>query len=154
MNMVIEKVVVLKAPLARVWRAVTEAKEFGAWFGLDADGPFEAGKTTHARIAPTKVDPEVAKLQAPYAGTPCLFFVETVDPMRLFSFRWHPDGVDETEPTTLVTFEFEEVPGGTRLRIRETGFEDIPLAKRAKAFESNEGGWAHQAKMIEKYLAG
>lgn len=155
----IEKQVVLKAPRARVWKAITDSRQYGAWFGADLDGPFEAGKPTKGRIAPTKVDAEVAKLQAPHAGLPMVLFVETVEPETTFSFRWHPSAVDPAlaeskEQTTLVTFRLEDAPdGGTRLTITESGFESIPEARRKAALESNDGGWAHQCRMIETYLA-
>ena len=84
--------------------------------------------------------------------------VERVEPMSLFSFRWHPfaieRGVDySAEPMTLVTFALEEVAGGTRLTITESGFDALPLARRAKAFAANDGGWIAQAELIAKYLA-
>lgn len=154
----IEKTVQLRAPLARVWRAVSVAKEFGTWFGVEFDGPFAAGERVTGRIVPTKVDAEVAKNQQPYAGMAFEFTVERVEPMRLISFRWHPFAIDpkvdySNEPTTLITFELEEVAGGTRLVITESGFDRIPLERRAKAFTANEQGWTAQAKLIEKYLA-
>lgn len=154
----IEKEIVLKAPRARVWRALTNADELGAWFGAVFDAPFRAGQPTPGRIAPTKVDAEVAKLQAPYAGMPMVLLVETLEPETTFAFRWHPDPVDPTsdptgQPTTLVTFRLEEVPGGTKLTITETGFDSLPDERRRQARESNEGGWAQQCRMIERYLA-
>lgn len=154
----IEKHVVLKAPLERVWRAISDSNEFGRWFGVDFGGAaFVAGQAMKGRIVPTTVDPEIAKLQEPHQGVPVEFRIESVDPKRLFSFRWHPFAVDKgvdysKEPMTLVTFELEEVSGGTKLTITESGFENIPLERRAKAFASNEGGWAAQAKLIAKYV--
>jgi uncharacterized protein YndB with AHSA1/START domain len=106
------------------------------------------------------VDPEVAKLQVPHAGKPFHITVDRIEPMRLFSFRWHPYAIEPgtdyaSEPTTLVVFELSEVDGGnTLLRITESGFERIPLARRAQAFTANDGGWTHQTKLIEKYLHG
>src|SRR5215831_16631465 len=155
----IEKTILLRAPLARVWRAVSDAKQFGTWFGIEFDGPFVAGARVTGRIAPTKVDAEVAKAQQPYAGMAFEFSVDRIEPMRLVSFRWHPFAVDpnvdySSEPSTLVMFLLEEVAGGTRLVITESGFDRIPLERRAKAFTANEQGWTAQAKLIEKYLAG
>lgn len=150
----IEKQVLLRAPLARVWRAISEASEFGAWFGVEFDAPFAPGATVPARIVPTKVDPEVAKMQEQYAGIPFAIMIERMEPMSLFSFRWHP-GVSEPDPddpTTLVSFELEERPDGTLLTITESGFDGIPLARRAEAFESNEHGWSIQTTLIAKYL--
>lgn len=154
----IKKKVTLRAPLSRVWRAISDAKEFGAWFGMAFDGPFIAGEKIAGSIQPTTVDPEVAKLQAPHAGKPFEFTIDRIEPERLFSFRWHPFAIDpkqdySTEPTTLVVFELSEVDGGTLLTITESGFDRIPLKRRAEAFSANEGGWEHQSKLIAKYLA-
>lgn len=154
----IEKTILLRAPRDRVWHAISDSKQFGTWFGVEFDGPFVAGKHVTGRIVPTKVDPEVAKAQEPYSGMAFDCSIERIEPMRLFSFRWHPYAVDpgvdySSEPTTLVLFELEEVAGGTKLTISESGFDRIPLERRAKAFASNEQGWTAQIKLIEKYLA-
>lgn len=154
----IEKKVVLRAPRERVWNAIADAKNFGTWFGVEFDGPFVAGQHLTGRITPTKVDAEVAKSQAPYAGAKFEFSVDTIEPMDRISFRWHPFAIDPTkdysaEPTTLIVFELSDAPGGTLLTITESGFDQIPLARRAEAFKANEGGWAAQARLIEKYLA-
>jgi uncharacterized protein YndB with AHSA1/START domain len=154
----IQKKVTLKAPVERVWRAISDASEFGAWFGVLFDGAFRPGSPIKGKIVPTKVDAEVAKIQEPYAGAAFDMTVERIEPMRLFSFRWHPFAVDpgvdySAEPTTLVVFELEPVAGGTQLTITESGFDRIPVARRAKAYEANEGGWAAQATLITKYLA-
>src|SRR5690242_9001055 len=155
----IEKKILLRAPLDRVWRAISDAREFGAWFGVAFDGPFVAGARLTGRMTPTRADPEVAKAQEAYAGMRFEFTVDRIDPMRLFSFRWHPFAIDpevdySKEPTTLVVFELEEVAGGTQLTITETGFDSIPLERRAKAFAANEGGWAKQVDLIAKYVEG
>jgi uncharacterized protein YndB with AHSA1/START domain len=153
----IQKKTVLRAPRSRVWRAISDSKEFGAWFGLTVDGPFVPGAAFTAKSAQTKVDPEVAKSQKPYEGMPFEIIIDRVEPERLFSFKWHPFAVEKdvdysSEPHTLVTFELEEAPGGTHLTITESGFDRVPLARRAQAFAMNEQGWAAQAKLIEKYL--
>jgi len=154
----IQKTVLLHAPRERVWRAISDPREFGTWFGVEFDGPFVAGARVTGRIVPTKVDAQVAKAQEPWAGKKFECSIDRVEPMRLFSFRWHPYGVEQgvdysKEPTTLVTFALEEAPSGTKLTITETGFDQIPLERRAKAFSANAEGWAMQAKLIEKYLA-
>ncbi len=154
----IEKKVLLRAPRERVWRAISDSRQFGSWFGVALDGPFVAGKSVTGRIVPTTVDAEVAKTQEPYEGFSFEFVVDRIEPMRLFSFRWHPFAVDSgvdysKEPTTLVVFELEEVSGGTMLTIIESGFDRIPLERRAKAFAANEQGWTAQAMLLEKYLA-
>jgi uncharacterized protein YndB with AHSA1/START domain len=154
----IEKKILLRAPLERVWRAVSDAREFGSWFGVEFDGPFVPGARITGKIVPTKADAEVAKTQKPYEGMAFDFIVDRIEPERLFSFRWHPFAVDRgvdysSETPTLVVFELEEVAHGTMLTIVESGFDRIPLARRAKAFAMNEEGWTAQTKLIEKYVA-
>jgi uncharacterized protein YndB with AHSA1/START domain len=154
----IEKRILLRAAPERVWRAISDADEFGSWFGVRFDGAFAPGARLTGRVVPTRVDAEVAKSQEPYAGKAFEIVVDRLEPMRLFSFRWHPfavePGVDYSkEPTTLVVFELEAAPGGTLLTITESGFDAIPLARRARAFGANEQGWQAQTRLIEKYLA-
>lgn len=153
----IEKSVTLQAPRERVWQAISDSKKFGTWFGMELDGPFVAGKPITGRIVPTKVDPETAKMQEAHRGSPVEFRVERIEPMDLFSFRWHPYAIEKqidyaSEPTTLVQFELSDAPGGTHLRITESGFDKIPLERRAQAFASNEGGWTKQCELIKRYL--
>jgi uncharacterized protein YndB with AHSA1/START domain len=154
----IEKRILLRAPLSRVWRAISDSQEFGSWFGMKVEGSFRAGAPIRATIVPTSVDEEVAKTQKPYEGIALEIHIERLEPERLFSFRWHPGGLDASvdytkEPTTLVVFELEPEAGGTRLTVTESGFDSLPLARRAKAFAGNEQGWTAQMKLIEKYLA-
>jgi uncharacterized protein YndB with AHSA1/START domain len=154
----IQKRVTLKAPLERVWMAISDSSRFGEWFGVQFEAPFVAGKAVKGKIVPTKADPEIAKTQEPYTGMPFDCLVDRIEPMTLFSFRWHPFAIDpgvdySKEPTTLVTFQLEPVPGGTQLTITESGFDSIPVSRRAKAFEMNDHGWTHQMRLIEKYLA-
>jgi uncharacterized protein YndB with AHSA1/START domain len=153
----IQKTTLLRAPLERVWQAISDSGQFGVWFGAAFDGPFVPGTRLSARIVPTQVDPEIAKMQESHTGTPFVVFVERVEPLRLLSFRWHPYAVEPkdyaAEPTTLVEFELTSVPEGTRLTITESGFDGIPLERRAKAFTANEDGWTHQLALVTKYLA-
>ncbi|MFN8062450.1 MAG: SRPBCC family protein [Vicinamibacterales bacterium] len=153
----IRKTVVLDAPVERVWRAIGDSAQFGAWFGARFDGSFVEGRDLEARIVPTTVDPVVAKLQEPHAGTRFVVHVVRVEPERLLSFRWHPFGAhepgDPAPPSTLVEFVLEAVSGGTRLTVTESGFEGIPLERRAAAFEANDQGWAHQMRLITTYVA-
>lgn len=153
----IEKRILLRAPRARVWDAITDAKQFGIWFGAEFDGPFTEGARLSGRIKPTQVDATVAKSQEAYDGMPFEMLIERIEPQRRVTFRWHPypigDDVDPaSEPMTLVAFELEEAEGGTLLTISESGFDQVPLARRAEAFTSNEQGWSIQVKLIEKYL--
>lgn len=153
----IEKQILLRAPRERVWRAIVDSAQFGKWFGVSLQGPFVQGQRVAGHIVPTSVDPEVAKMQEPWVGVACDFYVERIEPMDHFSFRWHP-GAEEVAPDapedqmTTVTFELKDAPGGVLLTITETGFDRIPLERRAKAFADNEGGWEIQTRLIEKYL--
>ena len=152
-----EKKILLHASRKRVWRALTDSKEFGTWFGMKFDGPFVPGATMRGVIAPTQVNADVAKAQKPYEGLPFEITIEKVETERLFSFRWHPNaverGVDYSgEPTTLIEFVLEEVANGVLLTVTESGFDQIPLARRAKAFTANEQGWGMVVKLIGEYL--
>ncbi len=143
----IEKAIVLKAPRARVWRALTDAREFGAWFRVALDGPFTEGATVRGRIT-----------HPGYEHLTMEVVVERIEPERLFSYRWHPYAVDpgrdySAEPTTLVEFRLEDAAGGTRLTVVESGFDRIPAARRAEAFRMNEGGWAEQMLNVERHVA-
>ena len=154
----IEKTILLRAPLKRVWRALSDSTEFGNWFGMRFNAPFAPGATMTAVIVPTTVNQEVAKMQKPYEGISFEIKIEQMQPERLFSFRWHPGAVEPgidyaSEPTTLVVFTLEKAPGGVQLTVTESGFDQIPLARRAKAFSANEGGWTLVIKLIEEYLA-
>jgi uncharacterized protein YndB with AHSA1/START domain len=142
----IEKEVLLRAPRSRVWRALTDSKEFGAWFRVEFTEPFRPGTTIRGRIT-----------QPGYEHLTFEAAIEAMEPERLFSFRWHPYGIDPNvdyskEPMTLVAFTLDEAQGGTLLRVVESGFDSIPLARRAEAFRMNEGGWAAQMKAIAAYL--
>ena len=154
----IEKQIVLKAPRERVWRAISDSARFGTWFGVAFEGPFVEGEWLIGSITPTKVDPEVAKLQEPARGFKFSVLVERIQPMERFAFRWHPFAIEKDkdyseEPMTLVTFELGDADEGTLLKITETGFDQLPTERRAKAFQANDGGWTHQTRLIEKYLA-
>lgn len=153
----IEKSILLRAPRKRVWRALTDSTEFGSWFGMQFDGPFVPGARMRGVIVPTTVNAEVAKAQKNYEGLPFDMTIEQMEPEQLFSFRWHPFAVERgvdysTEPTTLVTFSLEDVADGVLLTVSESGFDRIPLARRAKAFTANEEGWGMVVKLIEAYL--
>ena len=145
----IEKQLVINAPRSRVWQAISDPREFGAWFQVDMSGvEFTAGQ------------PVQAKMTYPgYEGMPFEMLIERIDAERLLSFRWHPYGIDpnvdySSEPMTLVEFRLEEVDGGTKLTISESGFDNIPLARRAEAFRMNQDGWEMQAHNIEDYVTG
>lgn len=154
----IRKTIVLAATRERAWRAISDAVEFGRWFGVAFDGPFVPGTRLTGRIVPTQVDPEVARLQEPHVGKPFEFLVESIEPRERIVFRWHPFAIDPAadysgEPMTRIVFELSDDPGGVRLTVTESGFDGIPLARRAEAFRANEGGWAHQVALVARYLA-
>jgi uncharacterized protein YndB with AHSA1/START domain len=131
-----------------VWRALSDAKEFGDWFGVDFKGKsFVAGKSVQGRLTYPGYEHVVMEV-----------FIERVVPNRWLSWRWHPGAIDPAvdyspEPTTLVVFELEEVAGGTSLSVVESGFDEIPLARREAAFRMNSSGWDAQVKRIEMHVA-
>jgi uncharacterized protein YndB with AHSA1/START domain len=155
----IEKKILLQAPLERVWRAISDSKQFGAWHGVKFDGPFVAGIGMVGKVAPIAVaDVEIARRHNRREGKPFTIWVERVEPMRLFSMRWYPFDEEPSadyskEPTTLVEFRLEEVSGGTMLTIIESGFDGLSPEQRAREIASHEQGWAAQGPLIEKYLA-
>lgn len=153
----IEKKILLRAPRKRVWRALSDPAEFGAWFGVKFDRPFKPGAHVRGKIVGTAVDAEVAKMQKQYEDVPFEITIDRIEPERLFSFRWHPNavepGVDYShEPATLIEFTLEDAAGGVMLTVTESGFDQIPLARRAKAFTANDQGWGIVVTLIEKYL--
>lgn len=142
----IEKKLVIRAPVSRVWRAIATAAEFGAWFRMNLDGEFAEGATILGNV--THPGYEHIKVE---------LLVERMEPERYFSYRWHPypsdPGVDYSdEPMTLVEFMLGEAEGGTAVTIIESGFDRIPLARRAEAFRMNEQGWAGQIRNLAKHV--
>lgn len=143
----IEEKILLRVPRARVWRALTDTEEFGAWFGVKLAGAFAPGASVKGTIT-----------EKEYEGLRFELVVERIEPQRLFSWRWHPYAVDpdvdySAEPLTLVVCELEEVADGTVLTLVESGFDRIPAARRAEAYRMHKEGWAAQMKAIEQYLA-
>jgi uncharacterized protein YndB with AHSA1/START domain len=153
----IEKRVVLRAPLERVWRAISDAEEFGRWFGVRFDEPFVEGASITAAIAPTTVDDQVARRQEPHAGVKSTWQIVAIEPRRRFAYRWHPFAIDpdvnyDSEPTTLVEFTLSETDDGVLLTITESGFDAIPPARRSASFEANSEGWAIQTDLVRRYI--
>lgn len=146
----IEKQVLLRAPLQRVWAAISDAEQFGRWFGVRFDGPFVEGREVTATITPTEVDADVAKRQEPHAGVASRWQIVAVEPPRRFAYRWPID--PDREDTTLVEFILAEVSGGVSLTIVESGFDAIPEARRGPSFEANSEGWAIQTDLVRRYL--
>ena len=143
----IEKKIELKAPVSRVWRALTDYREFGEWFRVKLDGPFVPGEVSTGHI--TWPGYEHLKWEA---------VVQEMDPEQYFSYTWHPYAMDPNldyslETPTLVEFRLEKTANGTLLVVTESGFDDIPAERRDEAFRKNDGGWAQQVKNIETYVA-
>jgi uncharacterized protein YndB with AHSA1/START domain len=141
------KEIVLRAPRSRVWRALANADDFGAWFGMKLEGTFAPGGRVQGQITLPDHGPVTVEMA-----------IERMDPESRMSYRWHPyaveSGVDySSEPTTLVEFQLEEVAGGTRLTVVESGFDRIPAARRAEAFHMNDAGWAEQLENIARHVA-
>ena len=143
----IEKRVVLRAARSRVWRAITNAQEFGTWFRVNLEGAFTEGRPIRGRMAIPGYEHMTLEM-----------LVERIDPERYLSYRWHPYAVDpavdySAEPTTLVEFNLEETDGGTAVTIVESGFDRIPVARQAEAFRMNDAGWDGQIKHLARYVA-
>jgi len=143
----IEKQLVLRAARSRVWRALSDAEEFGKWFGVKLQGTFTEGATLRGQIT-----------HPGYEHLAMEVFVERVEPERYIAWRWHPYAVDpkvdySKEPTTLVEFQLNEIPTGTEVMVVESGFSQIPLGRRDEAFRMNEDGWTQQMRNIERHVA-
>jgi uncharacterized protein YndB with AHSA1/START domain len=143
----IEKQIELKAPISRVWQALTDYREFGEWFRVKLDGPFAPGEVSRGHI--TYPGYEHLKWEA---------VVQKMEPEQYFSFTWHPYAVDpktdySEETPTLVEFRLKKRANGTLLLLTESGFENIPSERRLEAFRRNDGGWAEQMRNIEKHVA-
>lgn len=143
----IEKRIVLKAPQARVWRALADAAEFGTWFQMRFTESFVEGRTVRAQV-----------LVKGYEHAQAEFQIVRIQPENYFAYRWHPFAVDpavdySSEPTTLVEFKLEASGSDTVLTVVESGFDGIPLGRRAEAYRMNDGGWASQMRNLEAYVA-
>ncbi|MEM7385723.1 MAG: SRPBCC family protein [Verrucomicrobiota bacterium] len=145
----IEKTLELKAPVARVWRALTDHEEFGQWFRVRIDRPFVVGELSTGQITHPGCDHMIWKVR-----------VNAMEHERLFSYSWCPlaEGSDydfESEPKTLVEFTLEPADGGTRLVIRESGFRALPNgAPRIDALRRNTEGWTGQCENISTHVQG
>jgi uncharacterized protein YndB with AHSA1/START domain len=143
----IEKQIDVKAPLSRVWRALTDYREFGRWFQVRLDGPFVPGQACAG-----------AMTYPGFEGKPFTVMVKEIQPERLFSYTWHPYALDpdrdyDAEPQTLVVFTLQEIAGGTRLTVNESGFDSLPADRREEAFSMNEGGWEAQLQNVARHVA-
>ncbi|PZR12040.1 MAG: vanillate O-demethylase oxidoreductase VanB [Archangium gephyra] len=144
----IEKTVTLKAGRAKVWKALTDAQEFGSWFAAKFDGPFSAGERQTGQLTVKG-----------YEHLRLFIVVEALEAQSRFAFRWHPYAVDEQvdyskEPMTLVEFFLEDAGSGTRLTVHESGFDALPEHRRAIAFRMNSGGWEEQLHNVSRHVGG
>jgi uncharacterized protein YndB with AHSA1/START domain len=163
----IEKRVQLRAPISRVWRALTDVREFAQWFGVKLEGEFAVGQTVMGRFDERLDENAIIEFQK-QAGLPpskvrlpvdnvVFCTVERLEPEHYFSFRWIPYGIDseadpDNEPTTLVEFRLESAGDGTLLTICESGFDRVPAHRRERAFRMNQAGWAAQMENIRNYV--
>jgi uncharacterized protein YndB with AHSA1/START domain len=147
----IEKRVALNAPVARVWKALTDYREFGEWFRVKLDGPFVVGEISRGHM--TYPGYEHVKWEA---------LVQKMEQERVFSFTWpHPKSFEKkdtpvdysAEPKTLVEFRLEKSATGTLLVLTESGFDKLPADRRDEALRRNDGGWTEQMKSIGNYVA-
>jgi uncharacterized protein YndB with AHSA1/START domain len=143
----IEKQIELRAPRSRVWKALTTAAQFSAWFGVKLQGEFAPKQKIEGKLTIKGLEDRTMEMK-----------VEKMEPEHTFSFRWIPYAIEKdvdysSEEPTLVEFSLSEIASGTLLRVTESGFDRVPLARRVKAFEMNDHGWAGQMKRIEEYLA-
>jgi uncharacterized protein YndB with AHSA1/START domain len=144
----IEKEILLRAPRSRVWRALTNAEEFGTWFRVKLEGSFAVGESIKGRITHPGYEHAIMELT-----------VARMEAEELFSYRWHPYDVDpkndfSSEPTTLVELRLKDVEGGTLLTVVESGFDRLPAGRRDEAFRMNSAGWSSQLENIRRHVAG
>jgi len=142
----IEKTIEINAPIERVWRALTDPREFGAWFRVNIETPFLPGQPAHGMITCPGYDHVRWEV-----------VIQKIEPQHLFSFTWHPYAIDPShdysgEPSTLVEFRLEAIATGTRLSVTESGFDKIPAHRRAEAFRMNDNGWSQQLENIKIHV--
>ncbi len=144
----VERSIQIDAPRSRVWRALSNAQEFGRWFGANLEGQaFAPGRRVQGPIT--------------IAGYEHVVFdvvVEKMEPEQLFSYRWHPHAIDPAvdyskEPRTLVTFTLQDAGAGTLLKVVETGFDNVPPDRRLEAFRGVSAGWPAQLQNIQRHVA-
>lgn len=142
----IEKQFEVSAKRSRVWRAISDAEEFGTWFGMKLDRPFAPGAAVLGRLTVPGLEHVTLEI-----------LVEKIEPEGYFSYRWHPYAIDpaidyRAEPTTLVEFRLTETAGGTAITIIESGFDRLPASRRVEAFRMNDAGWASQSKKLARHV--
>jgi uncharacterized protein YndB with AHSA1/START domain len=142
----IEKHFEFNAPRARVWSALSDATEFGTWFGVALDGAFSTGATVRGKLTNPKYQHVTLEMR-----------ITALEPEHYFAYRWHPAAIDTAvdysdEPMTLVEFRLADTAGGTQVTITETGFDALPANRRVEAFRMNEGGWTSQGRKLGVYV--
>ncbi len=142
----IEKQIEIAAPASRVWRALTDYREFGEWFRVNLEGPFVVGEFLRGQITYPGYEHVVMEV-----------LVEAIEPETRFAFRWRPYAIDpgmdySHEPRTLVEFTLEATDHGTLVRVVESGFDRIPAHRRDEAFRMNDSGWTAQVQHIKDYV--
>lgn len=145
MSNTIEKSIEIKASRSRVWKALTDSKEFGTWFGIKIEGPFAVGEVSKGMFT---ID---GFTHVPWSST-----IKAMEEPGYFAYTWHPYAVDPEvdysgEPETLVEFWLEETSGTTLVKVRETGFDNLPPHRIADALRANTNGWGFQLENIKKY---
>lgn len=141
----IERQIEIKAPVSKVWEALTNDKLFGQWFGAIFESPFTAGKTSRGKNTSKGFEMEM------------VFMIKEIKPQTYFSYAWHPFPIDQTfdyskEEPTLVEFHLEKTTTGTLLKVKESGFNKITASRRAEAFKMHTGGWEAQLRNIEAFV--
>ncbi|MBA3721417.1 MAG: SRPBCC family protein [Parachlamydiaceae bacterium] len=146
MKDIIEKRIELNAPISKVWKALTDYKQFGEWFCVNVEKPFTPGHIVRGQLT-----------YPGYENYPWEVVVQKIEPEYLFSFTWHPYAIDikrdySKEKSTLVEFRLQKIEKGSLLVITESGFDKIPTERQLVAFRMNEDGWNEQIKNIERYV--
>lgn len=142
----IDKDIVIEAPVSRVWRAITDADEFSAWFGVRLESQFAVGSEMQGMMTNPK-----------YAHIRLKLIVESIEPETRFAYRWLPYALDpevdySKETPTTVTFHLSPTESGTHLRVTECGFDKVPEWRRDLAFKMNSSGWEQQVVRIQRYV--
>lgn len=142
----IEQSVDLKAPFERVWRALTDPVEFGAWFGWRVAGDFVVGEASRGPITYRGMEHVIMEIR-----------VTAIEPPTRFAFIWHPYAIDPKvdysgEAETTVVFTLAPTATGTRLTVVESGFDALPVHRRTDALRMNTRGWAEQMGNIDAHV--
>jgi uncharacterized protein YndB with AHSA1/START domain len=145
----IERSILINASRERVWRALSNAEEFGAWFGVDLSGQvFKPGARARGQLT-----------QCGHADSFFDAVIERIEPQDVLSFHWHPYALDPAvdyanEQPTLVTFMLEDAPGNaTLLTVVESGFDKVPPERRREAFEMHSAGWEAQLQNVARHAS-